>query len=284
MLSSFDPVLPMMTPMFRNIALTTSNTMNAITKITINLQSMNIARNAGPWWILTSQTVAKFNFWGNLAYHKISPNFNFSIKFSNFHVHGSDLDAVQSFQQKFFRSWYLHHLKLQYEISDWTKGKRKRLTHVRAKTQNVKKPPQKIGPRFDKFGPDHHRKNIALQAWFFKNRLYKPMFWEADTCTIWNYNMKCQTAQKEKAVYHKISSNSKFCIIFFEFSCPWATPRSSSNFLPEIFQKLILHHLKLQYEISDWTKGKCKRLTDFQAHTKNEKLSNEKNRPKIQPI
>ena len=100
---------------------------------------LNIARSAGPWWIFTSQTVAKFNFWGNLAYHKISPNFNFFIKFSNFHVHGPDLKWVQTFYQKFFRSWYLHHLKLQYEISDWTKGKRKRWTDFRAQTQNVTK-------------------------------------------------------------------------------------------------------------------------------------------------
>ena len=38
---------------------------------------LNIARSAGPCWIFTSQTLSKFSFWGNLAYHKISPNFNF---------------------------------------------------------------------------------------------------------------------------------------------------------------------------------------------------------------
>ena len=56
--------------------------------------NLNIARSAGPWWILTSQTLPKFSFSGNLAYQQIMPNFNIFMKFSNFHVHGPNLDAA----------------------------------------------------------------------------------------------------------------------------------------------------------------------------------------------
>ena len=65
---------------------------------------LNIARSAGPWWILTSQNLAEFSFWDNVAYHKLSPNFIFSLFFKIFHVHRSDLGSVQSFHQKCFRS------------------------------------------------------------------------------------------------------------------------------------------------------------------------------------
>ena len=135
-------------------------------------ENLNIARSAGPWWILTSQTLPKFSFWRNLAYHKISPNFNCFIKFSNFHVHGPDLDRVQTFHQKFFKSWHLHHLNLHKKLWYRTKGKRKRLTDFRARTQNVKKVNQKnrakIRPIWRRW-----RRVILLYKPVLRNRLYK---------------------------------------------------------------------------------------------------------------
>ena len=87
------------------------------------------------------------HFLTNFGSPETSPTSKLLLKFFAFHVHGSDLGAVQTFHQKLFRSWYLHHLKLQNHTLGRTKGNRKRPTEFLTQTQHVKKMNQKNRPK-----------------------------------------------------------------------------------------------------------------------------------------
>ena len=130
---------------------------------------LNIARHAGPWWMLTHQTLPKLSFWRNLAYHTMSPNVNVSSNFRIVMSMGPTWNWFKLFTRNYSEAdtctiWN-YNMKSQTgqkeNANDW------QTFEQRPKTW--KKCPQKIGPRFDKFGPDHHR-TILL----YKPGLKKP--------------------------------------------------------------------------------------------------------------
>ena len=93
-----------------------------------------------PGGFFKSETLAKFSFWGNLAYNKILPIFMFFIKFSNFHVDGPNLESTQTFDRKFFGSSYLHHLGLDKRKTQT--NDRRSSTHQKCKIFQPKKSAQ----------------------------------------------------------------------------------------------------------------------------------------------
>ena len=95
----------------------------------------------------------------------------FSLFFQFFHVHGPDLNPVQSFYQIFFRSSYLQNLNLRIQLWGWTKGKRKLTSDFRAHNQNVKKVNQKKSGQDSAHLPPATESSIALQASFKKPSL-----------------------------------------------------------------------------------------------------------------
>ena len=68
---------------------------------------LNIARSAGPWWILTSQTLPKFHFWANLAYHEILPNFNVFYQIFKFSCPWAKPEIHLNFWHKIFQNLIL---------------------------------------------------------------------------------------------------------------------------------------------------------------------------------
>ena len=73
---------------------------------------LNIARSAGPWRILSSQTLRKSRFWARFPCREISRNFNFSPNFQIFRHHEPDLDQAQTFATEFSGSSRAQNLKL----------------------------------------------------------------------------------------------------------------------------------------------------------------------------
>ena len=63
----------------------------------------------------------------------------FFFKILKFHHHGWIFGLAITFSKKKSGSSYLHHPKLRIKTSDWTKGKRKRSSKIRAR---AKKPPK----------------------------------------------------------------------------------------------------------------------------------------------
>ena len=111
----------------------------------------------GPRWILGSETLWKSISRARFALHGISVKSWFFIKFTNFHHHVADLDAVQTFYHKFFRSSRFQNLNPHVFLWGWTKGNWKRLTGSRAQTKNVKFLNQKNRPKSWPNWRRHHR-------------------------------------------------------------------------------------------------------------------------------
>ena len=90
---------------------------------------LNIARSAGPHWILRSQdrqkslSEAKFLVFQNRAMHANNVCDVMSCSaISKFHHQVADLALVQTFDNEFSGSSPLHHLKLHDLNWGWTKG------------------------------------------------------------------------------------------------------------------------------------------------------------------
>ena len=85
-------------------------------------------------------------------------------EFSEFWCHGLELSPVQTFHHEFSGSSPAQNLKLQYEISDWTKGKAKRLTGFHAQTKNDKISNQKNPTKIDHTWPPLSRKILLTDG------------------------------------------------------------------------------------------------------------------------
>ena len=95
---------------------------------------LNIARSAGPQWILRSHDRqkslpnAKFLVFQNRAMHANNVCDVMSCNaISKFHHHVADLRAVQTFDNEFSGSSPRHHLKLHDLNWGWTKGNSNRV-------------------------------------------------------------------------------------------------------------------------------------------------------------
>ena len=132
---------------------------------------LNIARSAGPWWMLTSQTLSKFSFWGNLAYHKFSPNFICSWNFQIFMSMGPIWMHLKLLPQNFSEAdtctiWN-YNMKSQTGQKENANGWHT-FEHGRKTWQNFTKT---LDPRFDQFGPDRDRKILLYKPGLKKPRL-----------------------------------------------------------------------------------------------------------------
>ena len=93
---------------------------------------LNIARSAGPWWILTSETLRKLIFSAKSINFSISQKFVIFHENLEFHHHGPKLEPPITLHQKFSGSYPFQNLNPYDHSSGWTKGKTKRTTESRA--------------------------------------------------------------------------------------------------------------------------------------------------------
>ena len=119
---------------------------------------LNIARSAGPWWILTSQTLSKFSFWGNLAYHKIWPNFIFFMSM------GPTLTHLKLWPQNFSEAdtCTIWNYNMKSQTGQKENANVGQTFEHKPKMWNFCT--KKIDPRFNQFGPDHHRVVLLFKA------------------------------------------------------------------------------------------------------------------------
>ena len=119
---------------------------------------LNIARSAGPRWILGVLNPQEINFLAKFALHGIFAKIMIFHENLKFHHQVSNLVSIQTLHQKFFRSSRVQNLNPHNQISDWTEGNWKRLTGFCAQTKNVKfSNKKKVGPNLDPSGSHHHR-------------------------------------------------------------------------------------------------------------------------------
>ena len=102
-------------------------------------ENLNIARSAGPRWILTSKTLRKLIFWAhllNFSISQISSIFHENLKF---HHHGPKFEVGITFSNKFSGSSPFQNLNPCAHSSGWTRGNWKRTTDFRAQTKKLTK-------------------------------------------------------------------------------------------------------------------------------------------------
>ena len=85
-------------------------------------RNLNIARSAGPQWILRSETLRKLISRARFDDHGISEKFMVFMKNLKFCHHMTKVKLTKTFHHKFSGSSPLQNLKLQHENWDWTTG------------------------------------------------------------------------------------------------------------------------------------------------------------------
>ena len=124
---------------------------------------LNIARSAGPRWILGVLNPQEINFLAEFALHGIFAKIMIFHENLKFHHHEADLDTAWTFHQKFFRSSPFQNLNPHNLNWGWTEGNWKRLTGFCAQTKNVKKQNQKNRPKSWPKWPRQPKQNITFQ-------------------------------------------------------------------------------------------------------------------------
>ena len=144
-------------------------------------EMLNIARNAGPSGIFTSQTLRKSLLLDRGAAHGILAKSWFFMKISKFHRPESKFARPITFHWKFLEAHTCTIRNYTLKISDWRKAKRKRVAESRAR---VKKNTPKIwiitSNTWPKFATGERKillktasfKRASLQASFIKKLMF----------------------------------------------------------------------------------------------------------------